>query len=199
MMIQIRHDNLRFSFPEVHEDAVFDIEFERTLRIPDDDKDHFLPPGLGDFPLRNIDRFPKTAPADWLDKGGVMLPMFQSEAMWLNFSAHNDYPFLVMIAAGGINAVTGAKYDTRVARPPQNYLVAPEQPWLDGFCVEKGIIRQFVAAPLGKGYTAEEQITGQAEHGGLQFTVYPMKAKEWEKILERRNDNRFCRLEDCMM
>ena len=190
-MIQIRHDNLRFTFPEIHEDAVLDIEFERTLRIPDDDNSYPLPPGLGEFPLRNIDRYSNTAPSDWLENGGVMLPMFQSEAMWLNFSAHSGYPFLVMIAAGGINAVTGESYDGKAVRDPQNYIVSPGQPWLDGFCVEKGFIRQFVAAPLGKGYTAEEQITGKAEHGGVQFTVYPMKAAEWEK-LRSRESVRYC-------
>jgi hypothetical protein len=31
-------------------------------------------------------------------------------------------------------------------------VVLPEQPWLDGYCVEKGYIRQFVAMPLGEGY-----------------------------------------------
>ncbi len=29
------------------------------------------------------------------------------------------------------------------------------------------MIRQFVAMPLGEGYTAEEQLTGEAQHGGL--------------------------------
>ena len=57
----------------------------------------------------------------------------------------------------------------------------PKQPWLDGFCVEKGIIRQFVAMPLGEGYTAEEQITGEAEHGGLQIEIFPMKREVFER------------------
>ena len=39
---------------------------------------------------------------------------------------------------------------------------------LDGYCVGKGISRQFVAMPLGEGYTAKEQLSGAAEHGGLQ-------------------------------
>ena len=30
--------------------------------------------------------------------------------------------------------------------------------------------------PLGAGYSAEEQITGRAEVGGLQFQVFEMKA-----------------------
>ena len=44
----------------------------------------------------------------------------------------------------------------------------------------EGMIRQFVAMPLGEGYTAEEQLTGEAEHGGLQIVVYPIKASHYE-------------------
>ena len=65
---------------------------------------------------------------------------------------------------------------------PQNYLVAPHQPWLDGFCVSKGLVRQFVAMPLGDGYTAEEQLSGTGEHGGLQLAVQPLKAERYERI-----------------
>ena len=192
-MIAIRNDNLRLAFPEVHADAVLDFDFQRTLRIPDNDEVHFLPPGLGSFPLRNIDRYADTAPAHWRERGGVMLPMFQSEAMWINFHAHDGYPFLVKIAAGGINAVTGETWNDDVTADPQNYLVLPDQPWLDGFCVTKGEIRQFVAMPLGQGYSAEEQITGKADVGGLQLVVYPMKAVEWEKIKKERDSSmRYC-------
>ena len=48
--------------------------------------------------------------------------------------------------------------------------------------MEKGLIRQFVAMPLGEGYTVEEQLTGEAEHGGLQIAVYPMKRSKYEGI-----------------
>ena len=34
--------------------------------------------------------------------------------------------------------------------------------------------------PLGAGYSAEEQITGAAEHGGLQIHVYPIKAEYFQ-------------------
>lgn len=65
---------------------------------------------------------------------------------------------------------------------PASLQDVPDQPWLDGYCVKKGEIRQFVAMPLGHGYTVEEQLTGEAVHGGIQVIVYPMKAEEWEKI-----------------
>ena len=76
-----------------------------------------------------------------------------------------------------VNALTGKQWKNELSSRPQDYLVVPGQPWLDGFCVRKGVVRQFVAMPLGEGFTAEEQLTGTAEHGGLQIIVYPMKAE----------------------
>lgn len=186
-MIELKKDQLLFSFPKVHPSARLAIEFQRTLRIPDDGRDHPLPPGLGTFPLRHVDDFAANVPAAWIEHGGVMLPMHTAEAMWLRFEAHEDsqreadYPFAVRIAAGKVNAVTGQLWSPGLHRKPQDYVVIPEQPWLDGFCVEKGTIRQFVAMPLGEGYTAEEQITGEAEHGGIQIEIFPMKREVFER------------------
>lgn len=52
-------------------------------------------------------------------------------------------------------------------------MALPNQPWLDGICTEPGSVRQFVAMPLGKGYTVEEQMTGHAKIGGFQVDVFP--------------------------
>jgi hypothetical protein len=186
-MVEIEHDALVFRFPEVHPSATLRVTFQRTLRIPDDDKDYPLPPGLGRFPLRHLDDFAARAPAEWVRRGGIVLPMYQCEALWLSFDPESDgdrgveYPFAIKIAAGKINAVTGAGWSDGLDVEPQDYVVAPEQPWLDGFCVERGIIRQFVAMPLGRGYTAEEQLTGAAEFGGLQIVAYPMKREVFER------------------
>ena len=182
-MIELRKEQLVFTFPEVHREATVSIEFQRTLRIPDDDHDYPLPPGLGRFPLRHVDDCAPRVPPRWLEHGGVILPMYQSEALWVLFSG--DYPCAVKVATGKIDAVSGAALRTGLERDPQNYLVIPEQPWLDGYCVERGVIRQFVAMPLGAGYTAEEQITGTAEHGGLQLIVYPIKAEAYERTRVR--------------
>ncbi len=177
--IELRDNQLIFRFPNVHEGAELRIGFQRTLRIPDDNREYHLPPGLGEFPLYRVDDYPDNLPDTWEEHGGVFLPMYQTEAMWINF--HADYPMAVKIAAGKINAVTGEAWNDELTETPQDYLVVPEQPWLDGFCVEKGLIRQFVAMPLGEGYTAEEQLTGEAEHGGLQIAVYPMQGSIYEE------------------
>jgi len=201
-MIELKKDKLVFSFPEVHPNAVLSIDFQRTLRIPDDGKRYPLPPGLGSFPLCHVDDFHHRVPEQWIQHGGVMFPMYQSEAMWLCFHANQvgnrwaRYPFAVKVATGKTSAISGASWSERLRRRPQDYLVAPEQPWLDGYCVEKGVIRQFVAMPLGAGYTAEEQLTGEAEHGGLQLMVCPMKREVMERRFpkkERRDDQvRYC-------
>ena len=181
-MITLESDRLTFRFPEVHPDATCSIDFQRTLRIPDDGSDYPLPPGLGSFPLRHVDDYADRLPATWRQRGGVLLPMHQAEAMWLDFDCDSGYPFAIKVATGKICAVTGDAWAERLNRDPQDYLVVPEQPWLDGYCVEKGAIRQFVAMPLGAGYTVEEQLTGAAEHGGLQVIAFPMKCERYEQM-----------------
>jgi hypothetical protein len=186
-MVEIEHDALVFSFPEVHPSARLRITFKRTLRIPDDDRAYPLPPGLGAFPLRHVDDHAENVPESWLRRGGITLPMHQAEAMWLSFDAQTDperavaYPFAVKVAAGKIDAVTGAPWSEGLSADAQDYMVVPTQPWLDGFAVERGVIRQFVAMPLGRGYSAEEQLTGAAEFGGLQILAYPMRRKAFER------------------
>ena len=101
----------------------------------------------------------------------------------LPHSSAPDYPFAVKIATGKVCAVTGGNWAEHLNQDPQDYVVLPDQPWIDGYCVEKGEIRQFIAMPLGEGYTVEEQITGAAEHGGIQIIAYPMKAERYEAIL----------------
>jgi hypothetical protein len=233
-MLTLEHNRLTVRFPEIHKDAVCHIEFQRTLRIPDDNRSHKLPPGLGRFDLAHVDDYADKLPAAWQKRGGVFLPMHQAEAMWIKFDS--AYPFAVKIASGKINAVTGKPWTpnlcgplsrpahlqrkpvdpwhdilnraankpsepfgedfpkvwlgTPEANPPnplniryseplvggeQDYVSLPKQQWVDGFCVGEGQVRQFVAMPMGQGYTVEEKITGEAIHGGLQIIIYPLK------------------------
>ena len=183
-MIELRNDELIFRFPEVHADAICTIGFQRTLRIPDDNRDYPLPPGLETFPLNHVDDYKDKVPEAWDEHGGIFFPMYQAEAMWINLDG--EYPMAVKVAAGKIDALTGENWNNELSKRPQDYLVVPEQPWLDGFCVGEGLIRQFVAMPLGEGYSAEEQLTGGAQHGGLQIVVYPMKASRYAAWLEEQ-------------
>ena len=183
-MITIKDDRLTFRFPEVHQFAECGIEFQRTLRIPDDGRTYPLPPGLGRFPLRHLDDFADRLPQETVRRGGVVMPIHQAEALWIKFQRSWDspYPCAIKVATGKVCAVSGEPWTEGLTQDPQNYVVVPGQPWLDGYCVEKGTIRQFVAMPLGSGHTAEEQLTGKGVHGGLQVAVYPMKRETYETL-----------------
>jgi len=109
----------------------------------------------------------------------------EREAMWIHFNASEK--FAVKIHVGGVNAVSGERStdteQTRVRRykllsehkPIQDYIVTPDQLWLDGIASQDGTVRQFVAMPLGSGYTVEAQIIGVDLIGGLQLEVVPAK------------------------
>lgn len=128
-------------------------------------------------------------------KGGLFLPMYynlnpflprtEREAMWIDFVARR--PFAVQIYVGGVNAVSGElrtdehaktlRRLTKIANDEsiQDYIVAPKQLWLDGIAGKQGYVRQFVAMPLGSGYSVEAQITDHDEAGGIQFMVVPSR------------------------
>ena len=184
-MITLENDRLVFRFSHIHTRAECSIHFQRTLRIPNDDRSYPLPPGLGTFPLRHLDDYESRVGKRLQERGGVIMPMYQSEALWINFDTRHAYPFAIKIATGKICAVSGERWFNHLNQDPQDYVVLPQQPWLDGYCIEKGTIRQFVASPLGSGHAVEEQVTGEASVAGIQIVVYPMKRDYYEeKIVE---------------
>jgi hypothetical protein len=149
---------------------------------------------MGNFPLQHVEDHVDRLPRTWVKRGGVFMPMYQSEALWLNFS-DRGYPIALQIAAGKINAVNGEAWQEEMQFEPQGYVVTTAQPWLDGFCVEKGRVRQFVAEPLGQGFTVEEQLTGEAEFGGIQVKAWPLKASVYERM--HREEPMFCAFSAC--
>lgn len=151
------------------------VSFHRTLRIPEDMKSYPLPAGLGRFPIYKVSEFSGRLPSHWQASNAGFIPMYQCEALWIGFNGAAWKPNAVVVAVGGINALSGEPFEAPLRESPQNYLVAPPQPWLDGINCEGGRVRQFVAAPLGTGLTIESVVSGQESHGGIQISVYEPK------------------------
>ncbi|WP_031172431.1 hypothetical protein [Streptomyces durhamensis] len=167
------------------------VRFVRTLRLPEKGT-HPLPPGLGEFPVRRVEDHAGTVPAEWRARGGVMLPVYLREAMWLSFSGTRE-PAALQVGVGKVCAVSGGPWSDRLARDPQNYVVLPRQPWLDGINSGKGTVRQFVAVPLGLGATVEGQVTGEEVWGGVQLQSFPLKEPvlaEWRRLEREREEAR---------
>ena len=101
--------------------------------------------------------------------------------MWIRFKSTKQ--FAIKIYVGGVNAVSGEpaaeNFATKLRRQTlksqraslQDYIVTPQQLWVDGIAVSPGKVRQFVAAPKGKGFSIEAQITNAETVGGIQFEV----------------------------
>jgi hypothetical protein len=142
------------------------VSLHRTLRIPEDGRTYPLPPGFGLFPVR----LSRGEGAD----AALLVPMYQREALWLGFSAAPWKPNALKVICGGINAVSGIADDGTGLGEKQDYLVCPTQPWLDGFIAGDGVIRQFVAMPLGQGY-AVEAAEGGPERGGIRIVAFEPK------------------------
>ena len=137
------------------------VTLHRTLRIPDDGGEYPLPPSLGAMEIHRV------------DEGEFVVPMRRAEALWLSFGAPWWKPHVLKVGIGGIDAISGKTFSSQtLMTDPQDYVVVPNQPWLDGFNAGDGFIRQFVAVPLGEGLTVEAQLTGTEEQGGLTLSMF---------------------------
>jgi hypothetical protein len=103
-----------------------------------------------------------------------MLPVYLREAMWLSFASSPE-PTALQVGVGKVCAVSGRPWGDGPAVRPQNYVVLPRQPWLDGINSGKGTVRQFVAVPMGLGATVEGQVTGEESWGGIQLRSFPLE------------------------
>ncbi|HOA74877.1 MAG TPA: hypothetical protein PL151_00605 [Phycisphaerae bacterium] len=167
---------------ELHFDASVTIRFMRTLRIPDDGRECPLPAGLGEFPIFHVADYADRVPASWRGRGGVFIPMYQREAMWISFSGRRWKPNAVKIGIAGINAISGGEWNETLSAHPQDYVVVPAQSWVAGIHTGDGL-RQFVAAPLRRGHAS----AGHPAGGMIRIVVFepkpgrfPDKPPSWE-------------------
>lgn len=152
------------------------IGFERTLRVPDDGRAYPVPPALDILPVYRVEDYSRTVPAAWRQRGGAFIPLFQREALWLTFSGRWWKPNAVTVAIDGVNAITGRPRGGALSNTPQDYLVIPDQPWLNGAKSSDGRIRQFTAPALDPASaTAAASIEGMPRTT-LQLAVFEAKS-----------------------
>jgi hypothetical protein len=113
-----------------------EIIFHRTIKVPLNEVSA-LPPSLGMFEINKVNEH---CPERW-DKNAYFIAMYDKEAMWMGFNTLE--PKAVKINLNGINAVNGEQTISELKK--DNYLVAPPQPWLDGWKNKNGTVYQFVA------------------------------------------------------
>jgi hypothetical protein len=116
--------------------------------------------------------------------------MFQREALSLDFGSTygmSEERFAIRVYAGSINAISGKAAQRQLSEGEQDYIVVPKQRRLDGFHAGKGRVKQFVAMPLGFGYSVERQVTGTEFIGGIQLEIIPRLSDKVTFIRPGRN------------
>ncbi|KAL6918299.1 hypothetical protein FSHL1_009721 [Fusarium sambucinum] len=167
------------------------IAFKRTVLVPDGKTDNYLPPDLGEFPMHKVEDYAEKLPLSTVEKGGIFIPMYELEALWISFESIKRYAIRVFV--GGINVVSGEPKASNAAKR-QDYLVVPDQYWIDGIAVEPGRVRQFMALPPGSRHSIEKQVTGEDVTGGIQFEIARLDEIKNEEI--KNEEIRFREIEN---
>ncbi|TAQ90814.1 hypothetical protein B7494_g887 [Chlorociboria aeruginascens] len=181
------------NFPCIHVSDSLAISFHRTVRIPDDGGSYPAPNSLGALPLLPVSKIKDKLPRDAVEKGGIVVPLYDIEAMKINFHVYGSNMFApeakyaIRVFIGGVNGLSGEPVKANMAtvlkrlngiERTQDYLYLrggdnPAQQWLDGVSIAPGIVRQFVAAQPLSSETIEHQITGLTTVGGIQIEIIP--------------------------
>jgi hypothetical protein len=148
-MLELKNNTLSFHFRDPPEARV-SVVFNRLSRIPDD----------ADLPASSRTRvFPRQACNDYRDKSQPNGAARRRHVAHVAVRAMCCSSFRTRRTAictlGRLPSKSRLASDLRDRKPwskllrEGDYCIVPEQPWLGGYVVENGVIRQFVAAPLG--------------------------------------------------
>ncbi|KAK0701325.1 hypothetical protein B0H67DRAFT_595842 [Lasiosphaeris hirsuta] len=90
----------------------------------------------------------------------------QTDALAINVKSA-PYQFKLMINVGGVNVANPLR-----RRGQQMYYVSPLQEWIDGVCIARDRVRQFVALPSGTGHSIANQLKRLEDTGEIEIQVF---------------------------
>jgi len=133
----------------------FKASIRKTTKVDIDTDVHNLPPDCGAFKEFQVSSW--FCPKEW-SKDGIFIPVSEGEPLWLDFRGNDSCTVIVSVQR--INPITGkpANLEEGLKKDPeQNYLVLPDQLWLDGYSKE-GKVYQFVVTKAGEGLAVNEYL-----------------------------------------
>lgn len=151
---------------EIQVGANLTIAFECTLRLPEDGVEYVVPSGLAPLALHRIDDLADRVPAAWKRCPGAVIPLHPWEAMWICFSSRSWRPSAIKVRVGSTNGLTGRRDQPGLSARPQDYLVCPQEPWLDRVHLGRRGLRQLVAPTY----------SGRISSTHLQIAVFEPRA-----------------------
>lgn len=160
----------------------YEVILKKTSKIDVNENSHYLPPDLGNISEFKVADY--NCPKEW-SKDGVFVPVTENQPLWFDFRGNEECAVLCSVQR--INPVTGEASDLEkglTKNPKQNYLVLPEQRWLDGYSKD-GIVYQFVVTKAGEGLAVNECLlpTYMQDSHALGFAFYRPKNPKPKPIL----------------
>lgn len=146
-----------FADNEIQVGESLTIAFEATLRIPEDGEHYVVPSGLAPLPFYRTEDFADRVPVRWKKRSGIMIPLHPWEATWICLSSRSWRPNAIKVRVGNLNGLTGRRYRSRLSAKPQDYLVCPQEPWIDRVHLGRQGLRQLIA-PAYAGHVAHSRI-----------------------------------------
>ncbi|EUC42825.1 hypothetical protein COCMIDRAFT_39180 [Bipolaris oryzae ATCC 44560] len=159
---------------EIVVDDKLRISFRHTIRVPDNERISKLPPDLGAYPIKAVADYRNKMEPAIAAKGGVFFPIYQSEAIWIDFSCEPNSKYMIKIYVGSVNAISGEpaiedagtklRLQARMAEvngkgseciPLQDYIIVPGQMWLDGIADYRTMIGQSIRIHVESSDTIE--------------------------------------------
>ncbi|MBU2488213.1 MAG: hypothetical protein KKA60_02365 [Proteobacteria bacterium] len=189
-MLELSGQELRFYHPDLEPWALLRVFLVRTVQRPENSPARLLTSENGRLPIRHVDDFAEKLPESWRERGGVFVPLYPGESLWIGLMPDSDggnpcpYPFAVKAGTGKVNMLTLALWTETLQEGDQDYAVCPPQHWIPGLLGQDRTLRQMVATPLHSGRTAEEALLGAARHGGIQLAAFPMKHSVYRSLCQ---------------
>lgn len=134
----------------------FKVQIKKTDIINVDESTHQLPPDNGNFSEYKVIDY--NCPKEW-SNDGIFIPVKENEPFWIDLRGNDECVCIPSVQR--VNPITGepANLEGGLSKSDgkQNYLVLPEQKWLDGYAKE-GKVYQFMITKSGESLAVNEYV-----------------------------------------
>jgi hypothetical protein len=133
---------------EVIFDSRLCVSFQRTRRLPAEGGPFPPPNSLRALPVHDTAAYRAHLPTEWISRPSIFLPVVPGEAFWIGFRGSQSKPSAVKVTFDELDAISGTLRREGLHNDPQDYIVCPPQPSLDGIYASGHLARQFVATEV---------------------------------------------------
>jgi len=165
------------------------ITFHNVRRIASENRVHEAPTRNEQLEVLPVGMYSEVF-AD--DMNGVFIPMKLDSALRICFESrekHSHNPYMIRIYAGKVNVISGRTDFEKGDSCVQDYIVVPDQKFIDGFALNHEKARQFLAPQQGPGFSFDwpwqQARDGKPVFSSLRFEITPFEFEDVDDFFIR--------------